>query len=77
MRPVKLGNLDTQNKAVEIIARLTGNLEPAEREELPRITKVIYNLSAGRAVDGDETGIVDAQSYTVLPYGDEGADTEA
>ena len=63
------------NKAVEIIARLTGNLEPAEREEIPRITTVVYNLSAG-TVAGDEAGIVDAEDYTVLPYGDDGADTE-
>jgi len=31
-------------------------------------------LSAG--TNGNETGVVDADGYTVLPHGDEAADTE-
>ena len=75
MWPVKRGKIGPANKSLEVIARLTHILEPGEREEIPRITKVIYNLSAG-SVDGDQTGIVDAESYAVLPHWDDGADTE-
>ena len=57
------------NKAVELIARLTGNLEPTAAGTDVHITKVTVVLPPG-------TPIVDAESYTVLPSGDEGADTE-
>ena len=58
------------NRAVELIARLTGNLEPAAAGTDVHITKVTVVLPPG-------TPTVDAESYTVLPHGDEGADTEA
>lgn len=48
------------NKSLEIISRLISNPRSAGRE-IPRITTVIYNLSAGKAMDGDEAGIVDAK----------------
>ena len=73
--PVKRRKIGPANKSLEIIARLTYDLEPAEREEIPRITKVIYNLGVG-SVDDDQTGVVDARGCTVLPHGDEGLDTE-
>ena len=51
------------NKSLEIIARLTGNLEGPERSTEVRITKVTvvlpHELGAGR-------GVVDAEDYEVM-----------
>ena len=68
------------NRALEVIARLTGNLEPQPGTTDVRITKVTVVLPSGKGShDGElgaSQGIVDAEGYTVLPRGDEGADTE-
>ena len=56
------------NKAIEGIARLTGNLEPSAAQTEVNIVKVTVVLPSS-------TPTVDAEGYTVLPHGDEGANT--
>ena len=65
------------NKAVEIIARLTGNLEPTAGTQEVHITKVTVVLPSGLPDGelGEGRDIVDAEGYTVRPHGDEGANT--
>ena len=77
------------NKAVEIMARLSGNLEVPERAADVKITTIEINLSTkeGQVIDVEEYQVrdgdfspgtqVDADRYTILPNEGEGADTEA
>ena len=62
------------NRAIELIARLTGNLEPTAGTQEVHITKVTVVLPPGTPVVDAGRDIVDAESYNVLPSGDEGAD---
>ena len=50
------------NKALELIGRFTGNLEPAAASHDVRITKVTVVLNTGKEPEGE---IVDAEEYTV------------
>ena len=63
------------NKAIEGIARLTGNLEPTAGTQEVHITKVTVVLPSGSHELDSGRDIVDAD-YTVLPHRVEGADTE-
>ena len=57
----KLNQMAPANKAIEIIARLTGNLEAPERASETRITTIEINLSTD---DGSQ--VVDVEEYEVM-----------